>query len=59
MSNFNIGDVVVWLNELYKVTYVYSDGTLKLQSIRGKTASVYYHIYPDYVQKKDEKDEQI
>ena len=59
MSEFNIGDIVIWLEDLYKVTHVYRDGTLKLQSIRGKTASVYYHINPDYVRHKDDDNGQI
>ena len=59
MNKFNIGDKVIWNDNLYKVTYVYDDGSVKLQSIRGKSKSVYYHIRPDYIQKEDDLNGQI
>ena len=54
MNKFDVGDVVIWCDDLYKVTRVYNDGTLKLQSIRGKANSVFYHIHPDYVKKRND-----
>ena len=59
MSKFNIGDKVMFVDKLCKVIHVYDNGYVKLQSIRGKTRCIYYHIPPDYIQKEDKTNGQI
>jgi hypothetical protein len=53
MNNFNIGDRVMYNDKLYKVIHIYDNGNLKLQSIRGKSKSIYYNMPPDLVQKEE------
>ena len=54
MNKFNIGDKVVFNNDLYKIIYIYDDGMVKLRSVRGKVNCIYYRIHPDYLQKEDD-----
>ena len=55
MNRFNIGDRVMWNDKLCRVTYVYTDGTVKLQSVRGKSQCIYFRVPTDNIRKEDDK----
>lgn len=44
-----IGDKVWYHNEPYKILYIYDDGKLKLQSVRGKLNSIIYRVDTKYI----------
>jgi hypothetical protein len=59
MIEFNIDDKVMYGDKLCKVTHVYDDGAVKLQSIRGKSKCVYFRVPIEYIKKESDKNEQI
>lgn len=51
---FNIGDKVIYNSQLYKILHVHSNKELKLQSIRGKTKEIIFHVPFSMVHKQKE-----
>ena len=54
MSKLKVGDRVMYSDKLCKVLYVYDDGAVKLQAIRGKSKCVYFHVPLGYIQKLED-----
>mgnify|MGYP003302760201 CR=1 FL=1 len=49
VQRYKIGDRVYMNEQLYKVVHVYSDGSLKLKSVRGKTNETIFRVPTDLV----------
>ena len=54
VQKFNVGDKVIYNSRLYKIIYIYDNGDLKLQSVRGKSNEIIFHVPIKFVKKLEE-----
>lgn len=54
VQKFNVGDKVIYNSKLYKVTYIYANGELRLQSIRGKSNEIIFSVPTKFVKKLED-----
>ena len=50
-QKYEINDRVYVNEQLYKIVYIYDDGSLKLKSIRGKTNEIRFRVPIEFVRK--------
>lgn len=51
VQKYKINDRVIYDERLYKIVYVYDDGSLKLKSVRGKTNETIFRVPTKFIRK--------
>ena len=51
VQKYEINDRVYVNEQLYKVTHIYDDGSLKLKSVKGKTNNIMFRVPIKFVRK--------
>lgn len=51
VQKYKINDRVYMNERLYKIVYVYDDGSLKLKSVRGKTNETIFRVPTKFIRK--------
>lgn len=51
VQKYKINDRVYMNEKLYKIVYVYDDGSLKLKSVKGKTNETIFRVSTKFVRK--------
>lgn len=51
VQKYKINDRVYMNEQLYKIVYVYDDGSLKLKSVKGKTNETIFRVPTKFIRK--------
>ena len=51
VQKYKINDRVYMNEQLYKIVYVYNDGSLKLKSVKGKTNETIFRVPTKFIRK--------